>query len=106
MIRLVLLALILTTPAHAERWCNGTLTSDNVCKSNVPPMIVRCDYYDNRNSDPRGVGMAIDVLLSNDGRRNRHRRAENCQKEKPRLGRGSKIPGNAGAGGWGNSPRP
>ena len=33
MIRRVLLALILTTPAHAERWCNGTLTSNNVCES-------------------------------------------------------------------------
>jgi hypothetical protein len=57
MIRLVLLALILTTPAHAERWCNGTLTSNNVCESNVPPIIVRCDYYDNSNSDPRCVGV-------------------------------------------------
>ena len=57
MIRLVLLALILTTPAHAERWCNGTLTSNNVCESNVPPVIVRCDYYDNSNSDPRCVGV-------------------------------------------------
>ena len=57
MIRLVLLALILTTPAHAERWCNGTLTSNNVCESNVPPVIVRCDYYDNSNSDPRCLGV-------------------------------------------------
>ena len=57
MIRLVLLALILTTPAHAERWCNGTLTSNNVCELNVPPIIVRCDYYDNSNSDPRCVGV-------------------------------------------------
>ena len=31
-IRLDLLALILTTPAHAERWYNGTLTSNNVCE--------------------------------------------------------------------------
>ena len=41
------------------------------------------------------LALVIDVLLSNDGRRNRHRRAENCQKEKPCLGRGSR-PGNAG----------
>jgi hypothetical protein len=57
MIRLVLLALILTTPAHAERWCNGILTPNNVCESNVPPVIVRCDYYDSSNSDPRCVGV-------------------------------------------------
>ena len=78
MIRLVLLALILTTPAHAERWCNGTLTSNNVCESNVPPMIVRCDYYDNGIAIQGVLALVIDVLLSNDGRRNRHRRAD-CQ---------------------------
>src|SRR5580704_6809812 len=46
----------------------------------------------------------IDVLLSNDGRRNRHRRAENCQKEKPRLGRGSR-PGECWGLGDGGTPR-
>ena len=56
MIRTILLALLLTSPAHAEGWCNGILTSNNVCESNVPTVIVRCNYYDN-NSDPRFIGV-------------------------------------------------
>ena len=60
MICTVLLAFILTTSAaHAERWCNGVLTSDNVCigsELHVPPVIVRCDY-DGSNGDPRCVGV-------------------------------------------------
>ena len=54
------LALLLTSPAHAEGWCNGMLTSNNVCigsESNAPPVIVRCDYYNGSNSDPRCVGV-------------------------------------------------
>ena len=61
MTRLILLALLLSSPAHAEGWCNGMLTSNNVCigsESNVPPVIVRCNYYDSGgNSDPRCVGV-------------------------------------------------
>ena len=54
----ILIALsLLSSPAHAERWCNGILTSNNVCESNVPPVIVRCDDYDSSNSDPRCVGV-------------------------------------------------
>ena len=57
MILTVLLAPILTSSAvHAERWCSGVLTSNNVCESNVPPVIVRCDY-DGSNGDPRCVGV-------------------------------------------------
>jgi hypothetical protein len=59
MIHLALALALLTTPAHAERWCNGILTSNNVCiesELNVPPVIVRCNYYDS-NSDPRCVGV-------------------------------------------------
>ena len=56
MIRLILFAILLTSsPVHAEGWCNGILTSDNVClgaSSNVPPVIVRCDYYNSSNNDP------------------------------------------------------
>jgi hypothetical protein len=58
--RLILLALLLTSPARAEGWCNGILTSNNVCigsEPNVPPVIVRCDYYNGSNSDPRCVGV-------------------------------------------------
>src|ERR1700738_3345004 len=60
MTRLILLALLLTTPAHAEGWCNGMLTPNHVCigsESNVPPVIVRCDYYNGSNRDPRCVGV-------------------------------------------------
>jgi hypothetical protein len=57
MIRTILLALLLTSPAHAEGWCTGILTSNNVCESNLPPMIVRCDYYDSGRSDPRCIGV-------------------------------------------------
>ena len=57
----ILIALsLLSSPAHAEGWCNGMLTSNNVCigsESNVPPVIVRCDYYNGSNSDPRCVGV-------------------------------------------------
>jgi hypothetical protein len=38
----IILALLLTSPAHAEGWCNGMHTSNNVCigsESNVPPVI-------------------------------------------------------------------
>ena len=57
MIRTILLALLLTSPAHAEGWCTGILTSNNVCELNLPPMIVRCDYYDSGRSDPRCIGV-------------------------------------------------
>ena len=57
MTRAIIVAiLILTSPAQAERWCNGILTSNNVCEVSVQPVIVRCNYYD-RNSDPRCVGV-------------------------------------------------
>jgi hypothetical protein len=39
-------------------------------------VIVRCDYYDNSNSDPKCLALVIGVLPSSDGRRNRHRRAD------------------------------
>ena len=68
MIRTILLALLLTSPAHAEGWCTGILTSNNVCESNLPPMIVRCDYYDSGRSDPRCLALVIDVLMSSDER--------------------------------------
>jgi hypothetical protein len=50
---------LLSSPAHAEGWCNGMLTSNNACigsESNVPPVIIRCDYYSS-NTDPRCVGV-------------------------------------------------
>jgi hypothetical protein len=57
----ILLALaLLSSPAHAETYCDGILT-DNVCirsEGNVPPVIVRCNYYDSgSDSDPRCVGV-------------------------------------------------
>jgi hypothetical protein len=67
MIRLLLLALLLSSPAHAETHCDGMLTSNNICigsESNVPPVIVRCNYYDNSgNSDPRCVGVSDRHLI-------------------------------------------
>jgi hypothetical protein len=67
MTRILLLALLMSlplvmeTPAHADtRYCNGILTSNGVCtgsESNVPPVIIRCDYADGSNSDPRCVGV-------------------------------------------------
>jgi hypothetical protein len=58
----ILLALILlASPARAETYCDGILTSNNVCigsEGNVPPVIVRCNYYDSgSNSDPRCIGI-------------------------------------------------
>lgn len=56
---LVLLATLLSpSVAHAERWCNGILTSNNVCEVSVQPVIVRCNYYDS-NSDPGCVGVGV-----------------------------------------------
>jgi hypothetical protein len=60
MIHLALALTLLIAPAHAERYCNGILTSNNVCiasESNVPPVIVRCNYYEGGNSDSRCVGV-------------------------------------------------
>jgi hypothetical protein len=61
MIRLTLLALLLTlSPVHAEKYekyCDGILTTSNVCvgsESDVPP-VIRCDYPD--SSDPRCIGV-------------------------------------------------
>jgi hypothetical protein len=56
-----ILAAIFLQPAHAEpKWCNGVVVSNGSCigsESNVPPTIVRCDYPDGSNSDPRCVGI-------------------------------------------------
>ena len=57
MSRLALALMLLTTPAHTEAWCTGILTSNNVCEVNVPAVIVRCNFYDSSNSDPRCVGV-------------------------------------------------
>jgi hypothetical protein len=57
---LALLAWISVQPVHAEKYCNGILTSNNICigsDPNVPLVIVRCNYYDSSNSDPRCVGV-------------------------------------------------
>ena len=55
----ILLALaLLSSPAHAETYCD--LTSNGICigsESNVPPVIVRCNYDNSGNSDPRCVGV-------------------------------------------------
>ena len=60
MTRIILIALaLLSSPAHADRSCDGILTSNDVCigsESNVPPVIIRCDYYSS-NTDPRCVGV-------------------------------------------------
>ena len=60
MTTLLLALTLLSTPAYAEtKYCNGILTSNNVCigsESNVPLVIVRCNY-DDSNSDPRCVGV-------------------------------------------------
>jgi hypothetical protein len=56
---ILLVFALLTSPAHADRYCDGILTSNNVCigsESNVPPVIIRCNY-DSSNSDPRCVGV-------------------------------------------------
>ena len=54
----IILALMLpTTSAHAD-WCSGVVVSNGVCSEfTVPPAIVRCDYPDGSNSDPRCVGI-------------------------------------------------
>jgi hypothetical protein len=49
---LILAFALLTSPASAE-WGSGTITSNGVC--NVRPVIVRCNYPDDRN--PRCVGV-------------------------------------------------
>jgi hypothetical protein len=58
---LVMLVLSASPVAHAEtRYCNGTLTSNGVCiggESNMAPTIIRCDYPDGSNCDPRCVGI-------------------------------------------------
>jgi hypothetical protein len=60
MTRLILLALtLLASPASAEKYCNCLLTTNNVCigsESNVPPVIIRCNY-EGSNSDSRCVGV-------------------------------------------------
>ena len=76
MIRTILLALLLTSPAHAEGWCTGILTSNNVCEFNLPPLIVRCNYYDSGRAIRGVLASVINVLLSIGERRNRHRRAD------------------------------
>ena len=58
MIGVILALMLLTTPARADRYCDGILTSNDVCigsELNVPPVIIRCDYYSS-NTDPRCVG--------------------------------------------------
>ena len=54
------------------------LTSNNVCigsESNVPPVIIRCDYPD--SSDNRDALASVNaVLLSSRHSRNRERRAD------------------------------
>ena len=60
----ILLALTLIVPStvHAERWCNGIVVSNGSCigsESNVPPVIIRCNYEgSNSNSRCVGVGRA------------------------------------------------
>jgi hypothetical protein len=78
--RIMLLAIaLLASPGHADsKTCNGILTSNGVCigsESNVPPVIIRCDYYDSSNSDPRCVGVG-----PTDG----HSTAERPHKKSPR----------------------
>ena len=75
MIRTILLALLLTSLAHAEGWCTGILTSNNVCESNVPTGSFAA--ITTIATAIRGVlASVINVLLSIGERRNRHRRAD------------------------------
>jgi hypothetical protein len=50
MTRTILLTLtLLSSPAHAECYCNVILTTNGVCigsESNVPPPILQCDDQD------------------------------------------------------------
>jgi hypothetical protein len=94
MIRLVLLALILTTPAHAERWCNGTLTSNNVCESNVPPVIVRCDYTLTTTVIRGVLALRVRRLFSPNARREsiKSRLVHAALKEKPTIVAGEPLP--------------
>jgi hypothetical protein len=96
MIRPIILALLATAPAHADTWCPGILTSNNVCESNVPTVIIRCNYYDN-NSDPRCVASVINVILSIGERRNRHRPAD-MKNPSPTARGGAKWTADAHAG--------
>jgi hypothetical protein len=56
---LIALIVLTRTPAHADTWCNGIITSNGSCigsESNVPPVIIRCNY-EGSNSDSRCVGV-------------------------------------------------
>jgi hypothetical protein len=61
MITLLLAFTLLSSPARADStWCNGIRTSNGSCfggESNMAPTIIRCDYPDGSNSDPRCVGI-------------------------------------------------
>jgi hypothetical protein len=59
MSRIALLALttLLSSPAYAGSWCNGVIASNGDCFVTESPVIVQCDYLDDRRSDPRCVGI-------------------------------------------------
>jgi hypothetical protein len=52
----VLVATLLSSPAHADSWCSGVIVSNGNCESNLPPVIIRCDY-DGRKDDPSCIGV-------------------------------------------------
>jgi hypothetical protein len=75
----ILLALmLLASPARAETYCDGILTSNNVCigsEGNVPPVIVRCNYMAAAAIAIRGVLASVIAIPFSIGRA-RNRRAD------------------------------
>jgi hypothetical protein len=54
----ILLVALMSPPAHADSWCSGVVVSNGNCESNLPPVIIRCDY-DSSSSDRRCVGVGL-----------------------------------------------
>ena len=57
----VSLLVLSASAADAQpKWCNGVVVSNGSCigsESNMAPTIIRWDYPDGSNSDPRCVGI-------------------------------------------------
>jgi hypothetical protein len=52
-----LIATLLSSPAHADSWCSGVVVSSGNCESNLPPLIIRCDYDGSGGGDPKCIGI-------------------------------------------------
>jgi hypothetical protein len=53
---LSMLVALMSPPAHADSWCSGVVVSSGNCESNLPPVIIRCDY-DGSSGDPSCIGV-------------------------------------------------